>query len=71
LRCSGARHGRPRASGRRHRRTSSSRGRLVISGAGSPATPRLLRDFEGFAVSSTVIMLNMQALDPLPRQCNG
>ena len=45
-------------------------GRLVIEGrrlyCGSTKT--LLRDFEGFAVSSTVIMLNMQALNPLPRQ---
>ena len=31
------------------------------------ATATLLRDFEGFAVSSTVIMLNMQALKELPR----
>src|SRR5512143_4195514 len=31
------------------------------------ATATLLRDFEGFAVSSTVIMLNMQALKDLPR----
>ena len=28
---------------------------------------RCIRDFEGFAVSSTVIMLNMQALKDLPR----
>ncbi len=44
-------------------------GRLVIAGrrlsCGKTAT--LLRDFEGFAVSSTVIMLNMQALKDLPR----
>ena len=44
-------------------------GRLVIEGrrlsCGKTAT--LLRDFEGFAVSSTVIMLNMQALKDLPR----
>ncbi len=45
-------------------------GRLVVAGrklsCGSTAT--LIRDFEGFAVSSTVIMLNMQALKDLPRQ---
>ncbi len=37
--------------------------------ASSPAAPTatLIRDFEGFAVSSTVIMLNMQALKDLPR----
>jgi hypothetical protein len=44
-------------------------GRLVVAGkrlsCGRTAT--LLRDFEGFAVSSTVIMLNMQALKDLPR----
>jgi hypothetical protein len=44
-------------------------GRLVVAGrrltCGPTAT--LLRDFEGFAVSSTVIMLNMQALKDLPR----
>jgi hypothetical protein len=44
-------------------------GRLVIEGrrltCGPTAT--LLRNFEGFAVSSTVIMLNMQALKDLPR----
>jgi hypothetical protein len=44
-------------------------GRLVIAGrrlsCGTTAT--LIRDFEGFAVSSTVIMLNMQALKDLPR----
>lgn len=44
-------------------------GRLVVAGrrlsCGTTAT--LLRDFEGFAVSSTVIMLNMQALKELPR----
>ncbi|HYJ58033.1 MAG TPA: hypothetical protein VEW64_01605 [Methyloceanibacter sp.] len=44
-------------------------GRLVVAGrrlsCGSTAT--LIRDFEGFAVSSTVIMLNMQALKELPR----
>ena len=31
-------------------------------------TQTLLRDFEGFAVSSTVIMLNVQALNPLPQK---
>jgi hypothetical protein len=45
-------------------------GRLVVAGrklsCGTTAT--LIRDFEGFAVSSTVIMLNMQALKDLPRQ---
>jgi hypothetical protein len=44
-------------------------GRLVVAGrrlsCGRTAT--LIRDFEGFAVSSTVIMLNMQALKDLPR----
>jgi hypothetical protein len=44
-------------------------GRLVIAGrrlsCGKTAT--LIRDFEGFAVSSTVIMLNMQALKGLPQ----
>jgi len=44
-------------------------GRLVVAGrrlsCGKTAT--LLRDFEGFAVSSTVIMLNMQALKDLPQ----
>ena len=45
-------------------------GRLVIEGRrlSCGATATLIRDFEGFAVSSTVIMLNMQALTPLPRQ---
>jgi hypothetical protein len=45
-------------------------GRLVIEGRrlSCGSTKTLLRDFEGFAVSSTVIMLNMQALNPLPRQ---
>ena len=45
-------------------------GRLVIEGRrlSCGSTKTLLRDFEGFAVSSTVIMLNMQALTPLPRQ---
>ena len=39
-------------------------GRLVIEGRrlSCGSTQTLLRDFEGFAVSSTVIMLNMQAL---------
>jgi len=48
-------------------------GRLVVAGRrlSCGATATLLRDFEGFAVSSTVIMLNMQALQDLPRpvQC--
>ena len=45
-------------------------GRLIIEGRrlSCGSTKTLLRDFEGFAVSSTVIMLNMQALNPLPRQ---
>ena len=45
-------------------------GRLVISGRRLTCgnTQTLLRDFEGFAVSSTVIMLNMRALDDLPKQ---
>jgi hypothetical protein len=45
-------------------------GRLVIEGRRLSCGPTqtLLRDFEGFAVSSTVIMLNMQALKDLPRQ---
>ena len=44
-------------------------GRLVVGGRklSCGATATLLRDFEGFAVSSTVIMLNMQALKDLPR----
>jgi hypothetical protein len=44
-------------------------GRLVIAGRRLTcgATSTLLRDFEGFAVSSTVIMLNMNALKELPR----
>jgi hypothetical protein len=44
-------------------------GRLVIAGRrlSCGATSTLLRDFEGFAVSSTVIMLNMKALKELPR----
>ena len=47
-----------------------SAGRLVIEGRrlSCGATKTLLRDFQGFAVSSTVIMLNMQALKDLPRQ---
>lgn len=44
-------------------------GRLVVAGrkltCGS--TPTLIREFEGIAVSSTVIMLNMTALTGLPR----
>ena len=44
-------------------------GHLVVAGrrlsCGRTAT--LIRDFEGFAVSSTVIMLNMQAMKDLPR----
>ncbi|HUU66357.1 MAG TPA: hypothetical protein VMW57_03630 [Methyloceanibacter sp.] len=44
-------------------------GRLVVAGrrlsCGRTAT--LIRDFEGFAASSTVIMLNMQAMKDLPR----
>ncbi|MGH6864854.1 MAG: hypothetical protein ACREDO_01425 [Methyloceanibacter sp.] len=44
-------------------------GRLVVAGrrlsCGTTAT--LIRDFEGFAVSSTVIMLNLQALKELPK----
>lgn len=45
-------------------------GRLVIEGKrlSCGSTQTLLRDFQGFAVSSTVIMLNMQALKDLPRQ---
>ncbi|MGB2931473.1 MAG: hypothetical protein WBE08_14215 [Methyloceanibacter sp.] len=45
-------------------------GRLVIAGRrlSCGSTQTLLRDFEGFAASSTVIMLNMQALGDLPRQ---
>ena len=49
-------------------------GRLVVAGRklSCGATATLLRDFEGFAVSSTVIMLNMQALkDPCRARCNG
>jgi len=53
----------PRAM-RRRREPLISSGRRLSCGN----TQTLLRDFEGFAVSSTVIMLNMQALDPLPRQ---
>jgi len=44
-------------------------GRLVVAGrrltCGTTST--LVRDFEGFAVSSTVIMLNMTAIKELPR----
>ena len=45
-------------------------GRLVIAGRRLTCggTQTLLRDFEGFAVSSTVIMLNVQALNPLPQK---
>jgi len=44
-------------------------GRLVIANRrlSCGATATLVRDFEGFAVSSTVIMLNMQAMKDLPR----
>jgi len=44
-------------------------GRLVVAGRrlSCGATATLLRDFEGFAVSSTIIILNMQALKDLPR----
>ena len=44
-------------------------GRLVIAGRrlSCGATATLVRDFAGFAVSSTVIMLNMQAMKDLPR----
>lgn len=45
-------------------------GRLVVAGRrlSCGRTTTLIRDFEGFAVSSTVIMLNMQALKDLPRR---
>jgi hypothetical protein len=45
-------------------------GKLVIAGRrlSCGATATLIRDFEGFAVSSSVIMLNMQALKELPRR---
>jgi hypothetical protein len=44
-------------------------GRLVIAGRRLTcgATATLVRDFEGFAVSSTVIMLNIEAMKDLPR----
>jgi hypothetical protein len=44
-------------------------GRLVVAGRrlSCGATATLLKDFDGIAVSSTVIMLNMQALKDLPR----
>jgi hypothetical protein len=44
-------------------------GGLVIAGRrlSCGATSTVVRDFEGFAVSSTVIMLNMTALKELPR----
>ena len=47
-----------------------SAGRLIIEGRrlSCGTTKTLLRDFQGFAVSSTVIMLNMQAMKDLPRQ---
>jgi hypothetical protein len=45
-------------------------GRLVLAGRrlSCGATATLIRDFQGFAVSSTVIMLNMQAMKDLPRR---
>jgi len=45
-------------------------GRLVVAGRklSCGTTKTLVRDFEGFAVSSTVIMLNMTAIKELPRQ---
>jgi hypothetical protein len=45
-------------------------GRLVVAGRrlSCGMTSTLVRDFEGFAVSSTVIMLNMTAIKELPRQ---
>jgi len=44
-------------------------GRLVVAGRrlSCGATATLIRDFEGFAVSSTVIMLNTKAMKDLPR----
>jgi hypothetical protein len=44
-------------------------GRLVIAGRRLTCGPiaTLLRNFEGFAVSSTVIMLNVRAMKDLPR----
>jgi hypothetical protein len=44
-------------------------GRLVVAGRrlSCGRTSTLIRDFDGFAVSSTVIMLNMQAMKDLPR----
>src|SRR5262249_41011070 len=44
-------------------------GRLVIAGRRLTcgATATLVRDFEGFAVSSTVIMINIEAMKDLPR----
>jgi hypothetical protein len=44
-------------------------GNLVVAGRrlSCGTTSTLLRDFEGFAISSTVIMLNMSALKDLPR----
>jgi hypothetical protein len=45
-------------------------GRLVVAGRrlSCGRTTTLIRDFEGFAISSTIIMLNMQALKDLPRR---
>ncbi|MGV1014314.1 MAG: hypothetical protein ACOYB4_05020 [Methyloceanibacter sp.] len=45
-------------------------GNLVVAGRklSCGATATLIRDFQGFAVSSTVIMLNMQAMKDLPRR---
>ena len=44
-------------------------GRLVVAGRRLTCGPiaTLLRNFEGFAVSSTVIMLKVQAMKDLPR----
>jgi hypothetical protein len=44
-------------------------GRLVVAGrrVSCGATATLIRDFDGIAVSSTVIMLNVQAMKDLPR----
>jgi hypothetical protein len=45
-------------------------GRLVVAGRklSCGSTPTLIREFEGIAASSTVIMLNMTALAGLPRK---
>jgi hypothetical protein len=45
-------------------------GRLVVAGRklSCGTTSTLVRDFEGLAVSSTVIVLNMTAIKELPRQ---